>query len=144
MSRCLEQNGKAAEAKKYMKKLDEIDAQVDRLDAITRQLSATPDDVALRHEAGMIFLRSGQPKQGLRWLDSALQIDPLYAPTHLALADYFDKIGDRAQASWHRQLAVATPRRGAAKAFSNSPRIRQVSTTSLVPRDHGSCATAGD
>jgi tetratricopeptide (TPR) repeat protein len=105
-SRCLQQCGKTAEAKQYAKKLEEIDAQIARLDDILLKMSKAPQDASLRHEAGMIFLQSGQEKEGLRWLQSALQVDPLYAPTHLALAAYFDKVGDRAQAAQHRRLAA--------------------------------------
>ncbi|HMC89353.1 MAG TPA: tetratricopeptide repeat protein [Gemmataceae bacterium] len=106
LSRCLQLCGKAAEAEACVKKLEEIDAQLARLDVILGKMSAAPHDAGLRHEAGMIFLQSGQAKEGLRWLHSALQIDPLHPPTHRALADYFDKLGDHSQASWHRHLAA--------------------------------------
>jgi predicted Zn-dependent protease len=105
LSQCLQQCGKVAEAKACVKKMAEIDAQLARLDVILGKMRAAPNDAGLRHEAGMIFLQSGQAKEGLRWLESALRIDPLYPPTHRALADYFDKVGAPAQASWHRQLA---------------------------------------
>jgi predicted Zn-dependent protease len=106
LSRCFQQCGKAAEAGACLKEMEEIDAQLARLDAILGKIGAAPQNAALRHEAGMIFLQSGQAREGLRWLDSALQIDPLHAPAHRALADYFDKVGDHAQASWHRRLAA--------------------------------------
>jgi predicted Zn-dependent protease len=105
-SRCLQMCGKAAEAQVYIKKVEEIDAQLARLDAILSRMSTAPHDAGLRHEAGMIFLQSGQAKEGLRWLNSALHIDPFYPPTHSALADHFEKLGDHAQASWHRKLAA--------------------------------------
>jgi len=54
----------------------------------------------------MIFLRSGQTKEGLRWLYSALQEKPRYRPTHQVLADYYDSIGDKGQAAWHRRQAL--------------------------------------
>jgi Tfp pilus assembly protein PilF len=107
-SRCLQLCGKAAEAKKYINKVEEIDAQLARLDIILSNMATTPHDAGLRHEAGMIFLQSGQAKEGLRWLNSALQVDPSYPPTHLALADYFDTLGDHVQASWHRKLGTNT------------------------------------
>jgi predicted Zn-dependent protease len=106
LSQCLQHCGKAAEAKACVKKMEEIDAQLARLDVVLGKIRAAPNDAGLRHEAGMIFLQSGQAKEGLRWLESALRIDPLYPPTHRALADYFDKVGAPAQASLHRSMAA--------------------------------------
>jgi Tfp pilus assembly protein PilF len=100
---CLQQSGKSKEAEGYGAKLQEIDTQLGRLRELTRQVAATPHDPALRHEAGMIFLRSGQAKEGLRWLYSALHEEPRYRPTHQALAEYYESIGEKGQAASHRQ-----------------------------------------
>jgi predicted Zn-dependent protease len=100
---CLQQSGKSKEAEVYQAKLQEIEAQLGRLRQVTRQIMETPHDPALRHEAGVIFLRSGQTKEGLRWLYSALQEEPRHRPTHQVLADYYESIGDKGQAAWHRQ-----------------------------------------
>src|SRR5207253_2043882 len=40
----------------------------------------------------------------LRWLRSALQEDPRYAPAHEALADYYLATGNRGLAARHRAL----------------------------------------
>jgi tetratricopeptide (TPR) repeat protein len=100
---CLQQTGKTQEAVEYQAKLKEIESQLSRLREVTRRITQTPHDAALRHEAGMIFLKSGQSKEGLRWLYSALQEDPGYQPTHQALADYYERTGDREKAFWHRR-----------------------------------------
>jgi tetratricopeptide (TPR) repeat protein len=100
---CLQQGGKAKQAEVYHAKLQEIESQLARLRELTRRIAETPHDAALRHEAGMIFLQSGQAKEGLRWLYSALQEEPRYRPTHQALGDYYESIGDKGQAAWHRQ-----------------------------------------
>lgn len=102
---CLQQVGKAKEAETYRAKLEEIDSQLGRLREVTRRISELPRDPSLRHEAGMIFMRSGQAKEGLRWLYSALQEDPRYRPAHQALADYYESTGDKAKADWHRRHA---------------------------------------
>jgi tetratricopeptide (TPR) repeat protein len=99
----LQQSGKSKEAEGYGAKLQEIETKLGRLRELTRQIAVTPHDPALRHEAGMIFLSSGQAKEGLRWLYSALQEEPRYRPTHQALADYYDGIGEKGQAASHRQ-----------------------------------------
>jgi predicted Zn-dependent protease len=90
---CLQQSGQAKEAEAYRNKLQEIDTQLGRLRELTRKIAETPHDPALRHEAGLIFLSSGQAKEGLRWLYSALQEDPQYRPTHQVLADYYGRVG---------------------------------------------------
>jgi predicted Zn-dependent protease len=99
----LTQLGKTAEAAEIFAALEKIDKDLGRLKELTRAISQAPHDPALRHEAGMIFLNNGQPKEGLRWLQSALQEDPRYQPTHLELIKYYDSIGDRAQAAEHRR-----------------------------------------
>jgi hypothetical protein len=38
------------------------------------------------------LLREGYPEEGLRWLNSALRLDPLYAPAQQALKDYREAI----------------------------------------------------
>jgi tetratricopeptide (TPR) repeat protein len=103
---CLQQRGFAKEADEYKAKLQEIESQLARLRKVTRQITEKPHDPALRHEAGMIFLRSGQAQEGLRWLYSSLQEDPRYGPTHQVLADYYEKLGDKAKADWHRRQAL--------------------------------------
>ncbi|HLJ97268.1 MAG TPA: tetratricopeptide repeat protein [Gemmataceae bacterium] len=100
---CLQQSGKSEAAEAYRIKLQEIDAQLSRLRELTRQIVQMPHDPALRHEAGMIFLTSGQAKEGLRWLYSALQEDPRYEPAHRLLADYYDRVGNQGLAGWHRR-----------------------------------------
>jgi Tfp pilus assembly protein PilF len=106
---CLQQIGPSDEAEKYRKEFDKIEANLDRLSFVIRKINTTPFDPSLRQEAGMIFLRNGQEKAGLAWLASALQIDPLYPPTHEALAGYFDGSGERGEAAWHRELARLRP-----------------------------------
>jgi Tfp pilus assembly protein PilF len=102
---CLQQSGKAQEAEEYRTKLKKIESQLSRLREVTRKIVETPHDPALRHEAGMIFLHSGQSQEGLRWLYSALQEEPGYQPAHQALADYYERIGAREKALWHRRQA---------------------------------------
>jgi tetratricopeptide (TPR) repeat protein len=103
---CLQQRRKVQEAKQYLDKLDDIGATLGHLRELTRRIGATPHDPALRHEAGVIFLRSGQTTEGLRWLQSALQEDPHHGPTHQVLAEHYEQIGDSARAAWHRRQAL--------------------------------------
>jgi tetratricopeptide (TPR) repeat protein len=103
---CLQRLGRAAEAAPYEKELEKIENALDRLSQLAMKINSSPNDPALRYEAGMIFLKSGQAKEGLRWLSSALQVDPAYAPVHQTLADYYESIGDFGMASQHRHAAL--------------------------------------
>jgi Tfp pilus assembly protein PilF len=56
---------------------------------------------------GLICLRYGQDRQGLRWLFGVLQVDPAHRLTHQVLADYYERCGQWQQADHHRSLASA-------------------------------------
>ena len=68
--------GKAEEARSQQSRLDRITADFQRASEVTRQVAAAPKDPALRHEAGVLLLRNGREQDGLRWLFTALQVDP--------------------------------------------------------------------
>jgi tetratricopeptide (TPR) repeat protein len=105
LGRCLELLGKSEEAKKWRTHLQNIDKDIARLKQVTVQVQAAPHDPAPRWEAGVIFLRNGQDQDGLSWLASALQQDPNHQPTHLALADYYEKHQQPEAAARHRTQA---------------------------------------
>ena len=50
-----------------------------------------------------VFLRSGQDRLALYWLDQALKLEPDHQPTHRALAEYYEKKGEVAKAAVHRR-----------------------------------------
>jgi tetratricopeptide (TPR) repeat protein len=102
---CLRTRGKEAEAKKWEEHLKGVEADLRRMRTILTDIRANPRDPDLRHEAGVLMLRNGQEKEGLRWLDSALQINPNHAATHRALADHFEKQGQADLAAHHRRRA---------------------------------------
>jgi Tfp pilus assembly protein PilF len=100
---CLEQLGKKDEAQKVKAKLDKVIEDLKLMDETTAKVSAAPHDPRWRYEAGMILMRNEQKEEGLRWLLSALEVDPRHAPTHAALADYYDREGKRDLATYHRR-----------------------------------------
>lgn len=101
---CLNRLGKTQEAKVVQAKLAESAEEVKRMDKLVREVNQKPNDPALRYEAGMIFLRNGFTQDGLHWLSTALDVDPNHRPTHQALADHFERTGEQARASYHRQF----------------------------------------
>src|SRR5205823_3225847 len=103
LSQCLEHQGKEADARALLPKLDQIDADLRRIhEILVVRLAETPHDPALYMEVGVLCLRAGQDAEGLHWLNEALEEDPHHEPTHRALADYFDKHGNPALAARHR------------------------------------------
>lgn len=102
---CLEQNGKSAEAQAVRARLQQSESDLGRIGEVVRQIANRPHEAALRCEAGTLFIRNGYAEEGRRWLESALAEDPRHAPSHRALAEYFQKRGDTARADYHRRLA---------------------------------------
>jgi predicted Zn-dependent protease len=99
---CLKKLGKTDEAKDFEAKLAEADAEIKRMDTLVREVNLRPNDPALRYEAGVIFLKNGMTEDGLHWLFTALNVDPRHRPTHQALAEYYERNGDKERAAQHR------------------------------------------
>jgi tetratricopeptide (TPR) repeat protein len=85
---CLGRRGKQQETQAFRTHLDQIDADLQRLEALNRAVAQAPQNAALRYEAALICLRNGQEQEGLRWLKGALQVDPHYRPAQHVLAQY--------------------------------------------------------
>jgi tetratricopeptide (TPR) repeat protein len=102
---CLQQQGQIDEARRRRSVLERIDEDLKRIDRVLKEVLRTPADPSLRYEAGVIFLRNGEPQKGLRWLSMALQQDPWHPPTHEALAAYYQRTGEPDLAARHLHLA---------------------------------------
>jgi Tfp pilus assembly protein PilF len=119
---CLEQLGKKEEAQKVKAKVEKIAEDLQLLADATAHVMAAPGDPQWRYEAGMILLRNEQKEEGLRWLLSALEMDPRHAPTHAALAAFYEREGKREQANYHRRLA----QRGGTGAAKSAQKKREL------------------
>jgi tetratricopeptide (TPR) repeat protein len=93
LMRCLHQNGKAGEAKEWLARFQQVEADLKRVVKATRAITQRPNDPDLRCEVGTLMLRNGQEEEGLRWLNSALHEKPEHGPTLQALADYYGRHG---------------------------------------------------
>jgi len=88
LSLCLQRNGKEDEARREKRQLQQMKDDLARFNEIvTKDIAQRPTDPALHCTLGQILLRGGQREEGLRWLQSALRLDPGYAPARQALAD---------------------------------------------------------
>jgi tetratricopeptide (TPR) repeat protein len=106
LSQCLLRRGKSEESKQVDARIKQIEDDIRAIEQIVNgRMQKSPHDPALHYEAGMIALRAGALQDGLRWLHSALKVDPNYVPAHRALAYYYLKTGDTARAARHGKLA---------------------------------------
>lgn len=106
LRQALKKQGKQAEARKCEDRLRQIQADLKRLDAISKAVMTAPNDAALRCEGGILFLRSGEAAEGVRWLETAVRLAPGYRAAHEALADYYRGTGHPDLAARHARLAA--------------------------------------
>jgi hypothetical protein len=83
--------------------LQKIASRVQRIEALKSE--KTPRDPEPHYQVGMVALRAGATAEALRWFNTALQEDPNHAPTHRALKEYYESVGDFRRAAEHRVLA---------------------------------------
>lgn len=98
-----------ADARTYQRRLDEAAQLGEELNKARYEVILSPDDVAPRHRAGALCLRLGQLPEATRWLTDALALDADHRPSHEALAECYRRLGDNAQAEFHRRRAGAPP-----------------------------------
>jgi predicted Zn-dependent protease len=92
---CLRQRGRAGEAARALERVERIRADLQRVAELRQKVAASPRDPSLRCEVGQIFLRNGQAEAGLRWLHSALELEPGHAAAREALARYQRQTGKK-------------------------------------------------
>jgi tetratricopeptide (TPR) repeat protein len=86
---CLHSSGKEDEVDRNKRELKQMEEDLLRFNEIvTRDMIQRPYDPALHCTLGQLLLRGGHREEGLRWLHSALRLDPQYAPARQALAEY--------------------------------------------------------
>jgi len=102
--------GRNEEARAHLEYTAEAGRELDRAARLILQVAKQPRDADLRQQIGRIHLDYGLRKDGVTWLESALECDPGHKPSHGALADYYgSKIGEGSGyaelAERHRTLA---------------------------------------
>jgi tetratricopeptide (TPR) repeat protein len=106
LSLCLQQQPaqeKKTEAARWLKQYGIIDSEQANMKQQIKEIMARPHDPAPRARAGKIFLKIGNEKEGLRWLYSALQLDPRHTESHSALRDYYRGKGQADRAAVHER-----------------------------------------
>ncbi|HET6884393.1 MAG TPA: tetratricopeptide repeat protein [Pirellulales bacterium] len=85
--------GEKDEAEKQLQISRELEAKIERLADVVKEIAQYPDDPSLRCEAGEILLDAGRKDDAYMWLLSALRLERWYARAHLALARYYAESG---------------------------------------------------
>jgi tetratricopeptide (TPR) repeat protein len=99
---CLNQSGKIQEALRHQKENEEREKDIARFDDIVaNELPQKPRDPELHCTLGRLLLRGGYTEEGLRWLNSALKLDPHYAPARQALTEYHDALAREKKQQQH-------------------------------------------
>jgi tetratricopeptide (TPR) repeat protein len=101
---CLLKLGKDKQAAEVQAKFKAIEADLLQLREAILQVGAMPHSPEPRYQAGVILLRNGKDGEGLRWLASALAVDPRHAASRRALAEYFSEPAHAREANKYRQL----------------------------------------
>jgi hypothetical protein len=96
LSRCLAADGHPQEAEVCLARVKRIDEDRKRLDAVKAAVMTNPHDASLRCEMGLILLRNGQDREGVRWLRSALHEDPRCEAARRALEEHERRLTEAA------------------------------------------------
>jgi len=107
---CLQRVGTPDEVRAAERAWRECEKDLRRVSELVQQVSRRPDDPDLRCEVGALFLRNGQVAEGVRWLESALRLNPTHVASHTALAAHYEATGRADLAAQHRARAKQLPR----------------------------------
>jgi tetratricopeptide (TPR) repeat protein len=104
-AQALRAKGDAALARSQAEMAARLRQEHDHVLQLRDKLLKDPSDQESRFEVARWMLEHGHAEEGLRWTKEILRADPRHAPTHRALADYYDKQGDAGLANYHRLRA---------------------------------------
>lgn len=105
----LQAQGRAKDAATALADYEKHKARLDRANKLLRQEAHSPTkDPSIAAEIGALMLDIGRDRIGLYWLDQALDRSPAYQPALKALAEYYEKNGDKEKAAAYRRRMPAT------------------------------------
>jgi tetratricopeptide (TPR) repeat protein len=106
LRKCLDQSGKADEAREVQAELAQVKADVERLDLlVTQDIQKNPNNIDAQYEAGTILLRIGNYDEGVRRLEVVTRLAPRHVKAHEALADFYRRVGESLKAAKHERQA---------------------------------------
>ena len=100
----LQVQGRTTEATSTLKEYQWFKDRVARINTLLRDVVDTPAARAADFaEVGDLLLQVGRERQGVYWLEQALEREPSHQTAHKALAAHYDKKGDQEHAAAHRR-----------------------------------------
>jgi Tfp pilus assembly protein PilF len=100
----LQYQGRTAEATAAMTEYKRYKRLVDRSNKLLQEVADSPTAKAADYaELGGLLLRIGRERLGVYWLERALERDPAQPAAHAALAEHYEKKGEREKAASHRR-----------------------------------------
>src|SRR5205085_1060561 len=110
LRRCLVQLRRDEEARAEEERAESLKTNTRRIrHLLFAELQRRPLDPELHSEIGRLSLSLGSSADGLRWLQSALQLNPHHKASHEALADHYRRMGNQGLAARHKELAQNSP-----------------------------------
>ncbi|HEY0981828.1 tetratricopeptide repeat protein [Schlesneria sp.] len=92
LARALRGAGRIDEATSEAHRVVESEAQLSRVDKLQVEVAGNPANLELRLDIGKTLLKYGDPKRGVSWLQSVLNLDPGNRDANLALGDYYQSL----------------------------------------------------
>jgi len=105
----------------YKQRLDDIKKRDEVLDRLVSESKTKPDDPEIRFELATTCLKYGRDEEASHWFQGILRKNPNHLPTLKALAEYYEKKGNKKLASHYRRKVENPGGSGKAKATSESP-----------------------
>jgi tetratricopeptide (TPR) repeat protein len=103
---------RADEAAVALEQSEKTAAMMKRFNHFMQEEAERPShDPDILCEVGEVFLLVGKDPLGLHWLNKALERDPGHPPTLRALAEYYDKQGERDRAASYRRRLTEPERK---------------------------------
>jgi tetratricopeptide (TPR) repeat protein len=96
------ENDALADCRQALNRLEEAQGRLGRL---SLQIRAKPHSAELRHRLAAWLAENGQPEAARRWWVTALWIDPNHASSRAALAEIYERQGQKRRAARLREPA---------------------------------------
>lgn len=106
LGQCLASQHKDEEARRCLARLSRQEADRLAVELLTLQSNRDQHNVALRYEAAAKMMRLGRERDSVSALYYILDLQPRHRPSHAALADYFERVGQSDRAARHRSAAA--------------------------------------
>jgi tetratricopeptide (TPR) repeat protein len=124
LAQCQRRLGRPEEAKRSLVRSEQIKSWFNDLGEAMMRMLDEPNNAELRYRAGRIFFEMGLEEQGVTWYLAGLREDPSHLAINRALADYYERTGQKELAVQYRQAAMSQHGNGAATSNTLSPAPR--------------------